>query len=189
MTELSGAQVVARALQDQGINELFGLMGIPVVPVAQAAQRAGIRYIGTRHEAAAGYAAQAASYMSGHIGAALVVSGPGVTNAITTLGNAQENAWPMLLLGGSSALESDNARRLSGVSLPGARAALREVVRAAHECPLDPALYRHRGARGAGRRPAGSRVRRLARGRRLRQGGRERDRMDATSARRRRGRR
>ncbi len=105
MTELSGAQVVARALQDQGINELFGLMGIPVVPVAQAAQRAGIRYIGTRHEAAAGYAAQAASYMSGHIGAALVVSGPGVTNAITTLGNAQENAWPMLLLGGSSALD------------------------------------------------------------------------------------
>ena len=105
MTELSGAQVVARALQDQGINELFGLMGIPVVPVAQEAQRAGIRYIGTRHEAAAGYAAQAASYMSGHIGAALVVSGPGVTNAITTLGNAQENAWPMLLLGGSSALD------------------------------------------------------------------------------------
>ena len=105
VTELSGAQVVARALQDQGINELFGLMGIPVVPVAQEAQRAGIRYIGTRHEAAAGYAAQAASYMSGHIGAALVVSGPGVTNAITTLGNAQENAWPMLLLGGSSALD------------------------------------------------------------------------------------
>ena len=104
MTELTGAQVVVRALRDQGIDELFGLMGIPVVPVAQEAQRGGLRYIGVRHEQAAGYAAQAASYLNGRISAALCVSGPGLTNMITALENARMNCWPMLLIGGSSAL-------------------------------------------------------------------------------------
>ena len=55
-----------------------------------------------RHEQAAGYAAQAMSYLTGRIGACIVVSGPGMTNAITAFGNAWSNCWPMLLIGGSS---------------------------------------------------------------------------------------
>ena len=102
MAELTGAQIVAKALKQQDVNEMFGLVGIPVVPISHAAMAEGIRYIGTRHEQAAGFAAQAASYMNGRISAALVVSGPGMTNAITALGNAQSNCWPMLLIAGSA---------------------------------------------------------------------------------------
>ncbi|MEE9277854.1 MAG: thiamine pyrophosphate-dependent enzyme, partial [Dehalococcoidia bacterium] len=76
--------------------------GVPVVPISIAAMREGIKFVGVRHEQAAGYAAQAASYMNGRISAALVVSGPGMTNAITALGNAQANCWPMLLIGGAA---------------------------------------------------------------------------------------
>lgn len=102
MAEIDGATVVARCLKQQGIEALFGLVGVPVTGIAVAASQEGIRYIGTRHEQAAGYAAQAMSFMSGRIGACLVVSGPGMTNAISALGNAWSNCWPMLLIGGSS---------------------------------------------------------------------------------------
>ena len=102
MAEIDGARLVARCLKQQGVDELFGVVGIPVTGIAAAAAGEGIRYIGTRHEQAAGYAAQAISYLKGRIGACLVVSGPGMTNAISALGNAWANCWPMLLIGGSS---------------------------------------------------------------------------------------
>jgi 2-hydroxyacyl-CoA lyase 1 len=102
MTDIDGATLVARCLKQQGIEELFGVVGIPVTGIAVAASGEGIRYIGTRHEQAAGYAAQAISYLKGRIGACIVVSGPGMTNAISALGNAWANCWPMLLIGGSS---------------------------------------------------------------------------------------
>jgi 2-hydroxyacyl-CoA lyase 1 len=102
MAEIDGATLVARCLKQQGIDELFGVVGVPVTGIAVAASKEGIRYVGTRHEQAAGYAAQAISYMKGRIGACIVVSGPGMTNAISALGNAWSNCWPMLLIGGSS---------------------------------------------------------------------------------------
>ena len=102
MAEIDGARLVARCLKQQGIDELFGVVGVPVTGIAAAAPSEGIRYIGTRHEQAAGYAAQAMSYLKGRIGACIVVSGPGMTNAISALGNAWANCWPMLLIGGSS---------------------------------------------------------------------------------------
>ena len=102
MAEIDGATLVARCLKQQGINELFGVVGVPVTGIAAAAPGEDIRYIGMRHEQAAGYAAQTMSYLTGHIGACIVVSGPGMTNAITAFGNAWSNCWPMLLIGGSS---------------------------------------------------------------------------------------
>jgi 2-hydroxyacyl-CoA lyase 1 len=102
MAEIDGATLVARCLKQQGIDELFGVVGVPVTGIAVAAAGEGMRYIGMRHEQAAGYAAQAISYLKGRIGACIVVSGPGMTNAISALGNAWSNCWPMLLIGGSS---------------------------------------------------------------------------------------
>src|SRR6266446_4082100 len=102
MAEIDGARLVARCLKQQGVDELFGVVGVPVTGIAAAAPSEGIRYIGTRHEQAAGYAAQAMSYLKGRLGACIVGSGPGMTNAISALGNAWANCWPMLLIGGSS---------------------------------------------------------------------------------------
>lgn len=92
MAAIDGARLVARCLKQQGIDELFGVVGIPVTGIAAAAPSEGLRYIGTRHEQAAGYAAQAISYLKGRVGACIVVSGPGMTNAISALGNAWARA-------------------------------------------------------------------------------------------------
>jgi 2-hydroxyacyl-CoA lyase 1 len=102
MAEIDGANLLARSLKQHGVDYMFGIVGVPVVPVAFAAQRAGIGYYGMRHEQSASYAAHAAGYLTGRPGACLVVSGPGVTNAISGLANAQSNNWPMILIGGAS---------------------------------------------------------------------------------------
>ena len=62
MAEIDGARLVARCLKQQGIDELFGVVGVPVTGIAIAAPSEGIRYVGMRHEQAAGYAAQAILY-------------------------------------------------------------------------------------------------------------------------------
>ncbi len=102
MPDIDGATLIARSLKQQGVDYMFGIVGIPVVPIAFAAQREGIQYFGMRHEQSAAYAAQAVGYLTGRPGACLVVSGPGMTNAISGLANAWSNRWPMILLGGSS---------------------------------------------------------------------------------------
>ena len=103
MAEIDGNTIIARALKTQGVEAMFGVVGIPVTTIAAAAQKEGIEYIGMRHEMPATYAAQAVSYLGtkGRIGAALAVSGPGVLNAVGAYSNAWSNRWPMILLGGS----------------------------------------------------------------------------------------
>src|SRR3990170_4043866 len=102
MAQIDGATLVARSLKQQGVQYMFGIVGVPVVPIAFRCQMEGIRYYGMRHEQSASYAAQAVSYLTGRPGACLVVSGPGMTNAISGLANAWSNCWPMILLGGAS---------------------------------------------------------------------------------------
>jgi 2-hydroxyacyl-CoA lyase 1 len=108
MGEIDGANVVARSLKEQGIEYMFGVVGIPVIEIGMAAQQHGIKYIGCRNEQAAAYAAQAMGYLTGKPGVCLCVSGPGVLHAIGGLANAQVNGWPMILIGGSSDLDQDN---------------------------------------------------------------------------------
>jgi 2-hydroxyacyl-CoA lyase 1 len=102
MAEIRGATVIARSLKQQGVEYMFGIVGFPVVPIAIAAQREGIRYLGLRNEQAASYAAGAVGYLTGRPGACLAVSGPGMVHAIAGLANAWANCWPMILLGGAN---------------------------------------------------------------------------------------
>src|SRR3954471_15974411 len=104
MSEVDGATLIARSLKQQGINHLFGVVGFPVGPIAAAAQKEGVAYIGMRNEQAASYAAQAYGYLKGRPGACIVVSGPGVVHGLAGLANAQQNCWPMILIGGASAV-------------------------------------------------------------------------------------
>lgn len=93
---------MAQSLKQQGVEYMFGIVGFPVGPIADAAQKAGIKYIGMRNEQSASYAAQAVGYLTGRPGACLVVSGPGVVHGLAGLANAQQNCWPMILIGGAS---------------------------------------------------------------------------------------
>ncbi len=102
MAEISGARVIARSLKAQGVDYMFGVVGFPVVPIAMAAQREGIRYLGFRNEQSASYAAGAVGYLTGRPGACLAVSGPGMVHGIAGLANAWSNCWPMILLGGAN---------------------------------------------------------------------------------------
>ncbi|KAG7172512.1 2-hydroxyacyl-CoA lyase 1-like [Homarus americanus] len=100
--EIDGTHVLVDALVNQGVEYMFGVVGIPVIEVAVAAQQAGIKYVGMRNEQAACYAAQAIGYLTGKPGVCLVVSGPGLLHTIGGLANAQSNCWPVLVIGGSS---------------------------------------------------------------------------------------
>jgi 2-hydroxyacyl-CoA lyase 1 len=100
----TGAALLARCLKQQGVDYLFGVVGFPITTFASQAQKAGITYIGMRNEQAASYAAQAAGYLTGRPQGCTVVSGPGVIHAIAGLANAQQNCWPMILIGGASAI-------------------------------------------------------------------------------------
>src|SRR5216683_2556159 len=102
MSEVDGATLIARSLKQQGINHLFGVVGFPVGPIAAAAQKEGVAYIGMRNEQAASYAARAYGYLKGRPGACIVVTGPGVVHGLAGLANAQQNCWPMILIGGAS---------------------------------------------------------------------------------------
>jgi 2-hydroxyacyl-CoA lyase 1 len=102
MAEVDGATLIARNLKKQGVQYMFGIVGFPVQPIAAAAQREGMTYVGMRNEQSASYAAQAVGYLTGRPGACLVVSGPGVVHALAGLANAQQNGWPMILIGGAS---------------------------------------------------------------------------------------
>ncbi len=98
----TGAALIAKALQQLDIKVIFGLVGIPIVQIAEEAIALGIRFIAFRNEQAASYAATAYGYLSGRPGVCLVVGGPGVLHAIAGIGNATANAWPMMLLAGSN---------------------------------------------------------------------------------------
>src|SRR5262249_36497045 len=102
MSEVDGATLIARSLKKQGIDHLFGVVGVPVTPIAAAAQKEGVAYIGMRDEQTASYAAQAYGYLAGRPGACIVVTGPGVVHGLAGLANAQQNCWPMILIGGAS---------------------------------------------------------------------------------------
>jgi 2-hydroxyacyl-CoA lyase 1 len=102
MGEVDGATLIARSLKQQGIDHLFGVVGFPVTPIAAAAQQEGVAYIGMRNEQTASYAAQAYGYLTGRPGACITVTGPGVVHGLAGLANAQQNCWPMILIGGAS---------------------------------------------------------------------------------------
>ena len=102
MADIKGADLLAKSLREQGVEYMFGVVGFPVGPLAEAAQRAGLPYIGMRNEQAASYAAGAIGYLTGRPGSCIVVTGPGVIHGLAGLANAQQNCWPMLLIGGAS---------------------------------------------------------------------------------------
>src|SRR3954469_149574 len=102
MAEIKGADLLAKSLKEQGVQYMFGVVGFPVGPLAEAAQKVGLPYIGMRNEQTASYAAGAVGFLTGRPGSCIVVTGPGVIHGLAGLANAQQNCWPMLLIGGAS---------------------------------------------------------------------------------------
>jgi acetolactate synthase-1/2/3 large subunit len=98
MAEITGGELVAESLLSQGVTHAFGVHGGHLDSMLEAMARSGITLVDTRHEAAAGHAAEAWSRTTGGIGACFVTSGPGFTNGYTALANAHLDRIPMLML-------------------------------------------------------------------------------------------
>ena len=97
----SGADVLLRALKDQGVEVIFGYPGGAVLPIYDALfQQNAIRHILVRHEQAAVHAAEGYARSTGKVGCVLVTSGPGATNAVTGLVDALMDSVPLVCLTG-----------------------------------------------------------------------------------------
>ena len=82
---MNGAQVVIKALIDQGVDVVFGYPGGAVLPIYDALfQQNQLRHILVRHEQSAVHAAEGYARSTGKVGVVLVTSGPGATNAVAT---------------------------------------------------------------------------------------------------------
>ncbi|MDM4141774.1 MULTISPECIES: oxalyl-CoA decarboxylase [Mycobacterium] len=97
-----GFHLVVDALKANGVETIYGIVGIPITDLARIAQASGIRYIGFRQEASAGNAAAAAGFLTRRPGVCLTTSGPGFLNALPALANATTNCFPMIQISGSS---------------------------------------------------------------------------------------
>lgn len=101
MEMLSGGEMVARALQDEGVEFIFGYPGGSVLHIYDALfQSSEIPHILVRHEQAATHAADAYTRSTGKTGVVLVTSGPGATNAITGIATAYMDSIPMVVISG-----------------------------------------------------------------------------------------
>ncbi len=99
--QMTGAQMVVKALKDQGVDVVFGYPGGAVLPIYdEIFQQNDIRHILVRHEQAAVHAAEGYARSTGKVGVALVTSGPGATNAVTGLTDALMDSIPIVVLSG-----------------------------------------------------------------------------------------
>ena len=100
-TELSGAQIVVKALLDQGVDTVFGYPGGAVLPIYdEIFLQEKIRHILVRHEQGATHAAEGYARSTGKPGVVLVTSGPGATNAVTGMTDALMDSVPIVVITG-----------------------------------------------------------------------------------------
>ena len=98
---MSGAEMVIKAMQDQGVEHIFGYPGGAVLPIYDAMfHQDKVKHILVRHEQGAVHAAEGYARSSGKVGCVLVTSGPGATNAITGLTDALLDSIPLVCITG-----------------------------------------------------------------------------------------
>lgn len=102
MAELNGSEILAKALRHEGVDDLFFLMGGPMLAAEAACIEEGIRPLDARHEQAAVFMGQAYSRLLNRPAVCMAASGPGVTNLVTGVANALIDCVPIVAVGGSS---------------------------------------------------------------------------------------
>ena len=102
--QLTGAQIVLKALADQGVKHVFGYPGGAVLPIYdEIIQQEKVKHILVRHEQGAGHAAEGYARSTGKPGVVLVTSGPGATNMVTALTDAMMDSIPLVCISGQVA--------------------------------------------------------------------------------------
>ena len=101
MDEITGAQLAAETLIEKGVKKIFTLSGGHITPLYQFLENSDISLIDTRHEQAAVFMAEAYGRMCRKPGIAMVTAGPGFTNALSAVANANMANSPLILISGS----------------------------------------------------------------------------------------
>src|SRR5262245_56602209 len=101
----TGAQLVVRALEAQGVNHIFGVPGAKIDAVFNALVDSNIKTVVCRHEQNAAFIAGGIGRMTGKAGAAIATSGPGVSNLTTGLATANTKGDPVVAIGGAVATD------------------------------------------------------------------------------------
>ena len=112
MAMVNGGELVVRTLARAGVKQAFGLHGAHLETLFQSCAAHGIAILDTRHEAAAGHAAEGYARASRGLGVALVTAGPGFTNCITSIANAHLDRTPVLYVSGAAALRDAETNTL-----------------------------------------------------------------------------
>ncbi len=112
MAVINGGSLVVKTLKKADVDSIFGLHGAHIDTLFQACVDQDVRLIDTRHEAAAGHAAEGYARTSDRLGVALVTAGGGFTNVITPLANAYLDRTSLLVVTGSGALRDDETNTL-----------------------------------------------------------------------------
>ena len=100
---MNGGSRVAEVLKAHGVPYLFTLVGGHISPILVESKKRGIRVVDVRDEVNAVFAADAVARLTGKPGVAAVTAGPGVTNCITAIKNAQMAQSPVIVIGGATA--------------------------------------------------------------------------------------
>ena len=141
--ELNSGDIIADVLREQGVKFIFTLCGGHISPLLVGAKNNGIRVVDVRDEANAVFAADAVARLTGNPGVAAVTAGPGVTNTITALKNAQLAQSPVILLGGAAPTVLKNRGALQDIdqlSLVKSIAKLSVTIR--RNCDIIPVMKR-----------------------------------------------
>jgi len=101
MAQVHGGRLVSKALARHGITHLFTLCGGHIQAIYDGCLDDGIRVVDVRHEQTAGHAADGYARVTGRPGVCAVTAGPGVTDVVTAVANAQRGGIPMIVLGGA----------------------------------------------------------------------------------------
>src|SRR4051812_22155854 len=143
---MRGADALTGALERAGVEVVFGIPGGACLPVYDALHDSPIRHVLVRHEAAAGHAAEGYAKATGRVGVALVTSGPGATNLVTAIADAQMDSVPTVFITAqvSTAVRGTNAFQecdVIGMTLPIVKHSIAiespdEVARSIHEAFL-----------------------------------------------------
>jgi len=110
------AELVVEFLLGHGVDRVFGLQGGHIQPIWDHLARRGVRIVDVRDEGAAVHMAHAHAALSGGFGVAIVTAGPGVTNCVTAMANAQLERVPVFLIGGCAPVAQDDLGPLQGIA-------------------------------------------------------------------------
>ena len=123
MSKISGAQSLVNALEAAGVEVMFGIPGGAILPAYDPIFDSKIRHILVRHEQGAGHAATGYAQATGRVGVCIATSGPGATNLVTPLADAQMDSVPIVAITGqvpSAAIGTDAFQEadIRGVTMP-----------------------------------------------------------------------